>query len=118
MTRRHFISMAVVFGFAVIAGGSAVRAHEQYRMVGTLVQVEPARGATHRISIKFKWSAADTEEVVARVYVYPATVITRDGNKVPASELKVGLSVVVDATGDSWDLSDADSIRIVPPIKP
>jgi hypothetical protein len=87
-------------------------------MVGTLVKVEPARGATHRISVKFKWSAADTEEVVARVYVYPATVITRDGNKVPASELKVGLSVVVDATGDSWDLSDADSIRIVPPIKP
>jgi hypothetical protein len=50
--------------------------------------------------------------------VYPGTIITRDGNKVPASELKVGLSVVVDATRDTWDLSDADSIRIVPALKP
>lgn len=117
MTTRRFIAAALGL-VAVIAAQRVAFAHEQYRMVGALIKVEPARGATHRISVQFKWSAAETETVLARVYVYPGTIITRDGNKVPASELKVGLSVVVDATRDTWDLSDADSIRIVPALKP
>jgi hypothetical protein len=46
------------------------------------------------------------------------TVISRDKKKVDASELKAGLSVVVDAYGDSLEDSDvlAIEIRIVPPI--
>jgi hypothetical protein len=43
-----------------------------------------------------------------------ATVVTRDKKKVGATELKVGLSVVVDANGDSLEDLVVLEVRIVP----
>jgi len=41
----------------------------------------------------------------------------RGKKKVPATELKVGLSVVVDAMGDSEEELEAQDIMIVPRLK-
>jgi hypothetical protein len=46
------------------------------------------------------------------------TLIYRDKQKVAATELKVGRSVVVDALGDSFDDLVALEVNIVPAIVP
>ena len=43
-----------------------------------------------------------------------ATLVTRDKKKFSATELKAGLSVVIDASGDSLDDLVVLEIRIVP----
>jgi hypothetical protein len=115
MMRRTFVA-AVLALFVLTVTSPAASAHEEYRLVGTLVKVEKTEPALYVVSIKFKWAPTDQEELVADVYVWSTTVITRDSKEVPASELKAGLSVVIDALGDDWMHSDALSVRIVPPI--
>ncbi len=44
-----------------------------------------------------------------------ATRVTRDGKKASVLDLKAGLYVVVDASGDSLDELLAIDVRIVPP---
>jgi hypothetical protein len=85
---------------------SAAAAHEEFRVIGTLT--------TH----------ADTQiEVASRdgatrlIKVDKQTVITRDAKAVNAGELQAGITVVVDAYGDSLDDLLALEIRIVPPIE-
>jgi hypothetical protein len=90
-----------------IAGTSIVSAHDEFRIIGTLTRVQE-----HQIDVKQK----DSRTV--SIAVNKETLITRDKKTVPATELKTGRSVVVDALGD--DLADllALEVRIVPAIVP
>ena len=105
MTKR-LITQALVMSMLLL-GVSHVFAHEEFRVIGTLathqdstIDVESRNGKT--ISIRL-----DRQ-----------TLITRDTNQVAATELVVGLTVVVDAYGDSEEDLLALEIRIVPPISP
>jgi hypothetical protein len=82
-------------------------AHDNFRVIGTLT-----KHANSTIEVKTK------EGRLTSMRLDKQTEISRDKKKVDAKELKPGLSVVVDAYGDSLEDSDllAVEIRIVPPI--
>lgn len=82
-------------------------AHDNFRVIGTLT-----KHANSTIEVKTK------EGRLTSMRLDKQTEVSRDKKKVDANELKPGLSVVVDAYGDSLEDSDllAVEIRIVPPI--
>jgi hypothetical protein len=82
-----------------------VRAHEDFRVIGTLITQQES-------SIEVKSRDGKTTSIK----LDKQTVITRDNQAVDAAALAVGQSVVVDAYGDTADGSLALEIRIVPPI--
>jgi hypothetical protein len=96
----------VVAAVLVLTAGYAF-AHDNFRVIGTLT-----KAATSSIEVKTK------EGRLTSMRLDKQTEISRDKKKVDAKELKTGLSVVVDAYGDSLEDSDllAIEIRIVPPI--
>jgi hypothetical protein len=95
----------VVMLIAVVSAVAHARAHEHFRVIGTLTKCQRTE-----IDVKNK------EGRTISIYVDKKTKITRDKKPVPQSALKVGQSVVVDAYGDDeFDLLALD-IRIVPPI--
>ena len=102
----RFVMMFVMAAILALGVGTAL-AHDNFRVIGTVTKF-----ANSTIAVKTK------EGKVASMRVDKQTVISRDKKKVDASELKAGLSVVVDAYGDSLEDSDvlAIEIRIVPPI--
>lgn len=79
-------------------------AHDEYRLVGKVTRVSESSIAVEN---------ANSKTMAARIN--KQTDVTRDKKKVPASELKVGQSVVVDALGDNESDLLAIEIRIVPP---
>jgi hypothetical protein len=91
----------------LIVGMAPAAAHDDYRIIGTITKV-----AVKTLDVKQtkdgKTISMATDE---------ATVVTRDKKKVSATELKVGLSVVVDANGDTLEDLVVLEIRIVPPAK-
>jgi hypothetical protein len=90
---------------ALIIGGTSLSAHDKYRIVGTVAKV-----AGTVLDVKqTKDGKTITMDMTAK------TVVTRDKKKVGRAELKTGLSVVVDALGDSLDELDVVEVRIVPP---
>ncbi len=101
MTRRLMIA-GVLAG--LIVGMAPAAAHNDYRIIGTITEV-----AAKTLGVKQtkdgKTISMATDE---------ATLVTRDKKKVSATELKAGLSVVVDANGDSLEDLVALEIRIVP----
>jgi hypothetical protein len=103
MTRaiRTFAILVTVLTWSLPAG-----AHDEFRIIGTL-----AKHADSKIEIKKR----DGKTVSIRLD--KQTAISRDKQKVAASELRMGQSLVVDAYGDSEDDSLAIEIRIVPPIR-
>jgi hypothetical protein len=102
MTRR-LIVMGVIA--ALLIGGITVSAHDKYRIVGTVAKV-----AGTVLDVK---QTKDGKTIT--MDMTEKTVVTRDKKKVGRAELKPGLSVVVDALGDSLDELDAVEVRIVPP---
>ena len=97
--------MALVTFMIFALGVMPVMAHEEYRVIGvitkrqdTSIQVKNKDGKTFSIALK------------------KDVTISRDKKKVAATELKKGLTVVVDAVGDSEDDLEAFDIRIVPAI--
>ena len=103
MDRLMRFVVAAVF---VLTAGYAF-AHDTFRVIGTVT-----KAASSSIEVKTK------EGRLTAMRVDKQTEISRDKKKVDAKELKAGLSVVVDAYGDSLEDSDlfAIEIRIVPPI--
>jgi hypothetical protein len=99
--------MTRVFVMAtLLLGAGHTFAHEDFRVIGTLrmhqdsrIEVENRDGKTTSIRLDKQ------------------TVITQDTKKVDAAALEIGLSVVVDAYGDSEEDLLALEIRIVPPIE-
>ena len=90
---------------AIFFAASYSLAHEDFRVIGTLlghqdssIEVQSRDGKTTSIRLDRQ------------------TVITQDSKNVEATALKVGVSVVVDAYGDSAEDLLALEIRIVPPI--
>jgi hypothetical protein len=103
MTRLVTLVVAAVL---VLTPASAF-AHDNFRVIGTLT-----RAANSTIEVKTK------EGRLTSMRLDRQTEISRDKKKVDAKELKAGLTVVVNAYGDSLEDSDllAIEIRIVPPI--
>jgi hypothetical protein len=92
---------------AVVLTAAYAFAHDNFRVIGTLT-----KAANSAIEVKTK------EGRLTSMRLDKQTEISREKKKVDAKELKAGLSVVVDAYGDSLEDSDllAIEIRIVPPI--
>ena len=79
--------------------------HDDFRVIGTVTKYQDST-----LDVKSR------EGKTTSVRVNRQTIVTRDREEVEATELKVGLDVVVDAWGDTEDDLLALEIRIVPPI--
>ena len=98
--------MMTLATIAMLAVGTArLSAHEEFRVIGSI--------SKHQGSV-INVKAGDGR--TATIRLDKQTVISRDKKKIDAAELKVGVSVVVDAYGDKEDDLLALEIRIVPPI--
>ncbi len=104
MTQR-IITLATLMVLAI--GATDLRAHEAFRFVGTIASMKATQFA-----VKTKQGRTVYIEMTKK------TIVLRDKTKVPAAELKAGLSVVVDALGDDDSDLTAKQVRIVPPIAP
>ena len=104
MTRRLMILRMVTI---LMLGAMPLLAHDVYRIVGTV---------TKRTADQLDVKTEDGRIIV--IGMSKDTPVWRDKMKVAGTELKVGLTVVADATGDSEDDLSAMVITIVPPIAP
>ena len=86
-------------------GAGYVSAHEDFRVIGTLMDHQNSNIAVQ-----------SRDGSMTSIRLDKQTLITRDSKTVDAAELAIGLSVVVDAYGDSEEDLLALEIRIVPPI--
>jgi hypothetical protein len=100
MTRRHQIQSLLTVALAISA--PALRAHDDYRVVGIITKL-----TVTSIDVKNKDGKSFSIKFTKK------TVVARDKTVVPASALKKGATVVVDARGDSEDDLEAENIRIV-----
>ena len=100
---RGFCALGIVA--ALVISSASLSAHEKYRVIGTVAKVE---GTVVDVK-QTKDGKTITMDMTEK------TVVTRDKKKVGRAELKTGVSVVVDAVGDSVDELDIVEIRIVPP---
>lgn len=101
---RWLIALFVMLAFA----GGAVRlaAHDEFRIIGTLVRYQNS-------TIQVKKNTGKT----VSIKLDKQTAISQDKKKVEVTVLKAGQSLVVDAYGDTEEDSLAVEIRIVPPIR-
>ncbi len=104
MTRR-LITLTTLIVLAL--GATGLRAHEAFRFVGTVASMKATQ-----LAVKTKQGRTVYIEMTKK------TIVLRDKTKVPATELKAGLSVVVDALGDDDSDLTAKQVRIVPAIAP
>lgn len=102
MTRR-IVTLSTLIVLAL--GSASPRAHESFRIIGTVAVMKPAQ-----LGVKTK------EGRTVYIELTKKTIVLRDKAKVPATELKRGLSVVVDALGDDDSDLTAKQVRIVPAI--
>jgi methionine-rich copper-binding protein CopC len=107
--REARVLVAVVVAFVALLSLS-VAAHDEFRFVGTVVKVDTVK---NRFSLKFREQGKDE---TVEIQLYAGSTVTRDGKNVPRTELKPGITVVVDALGDDYDSLEAVTIRIVPPV--
>ncbi len=99
--------MALVTMAVLILGATSLSAHDNFRVIGTISKLQATQ-----LDVKTK------EAGTVSIAIDKQTVVWRDKKKIPASELKMGLSVVVDAYGDSEEDLLALDVTIVPPIAP
>lgn len=100
MTRRLII---LVMATMATLGAAQAFAHNEYRIIGTIVLWKDAQ-----LEIKSR------EGKMVSIAVTGETVVYRDNKKVNAAELKAGHHVVVDALGDSYRDLEAVEVRIIP----
>jgi hypothetical protein len=103
MLKPPIIVLTIV---AVLLGAVSLRAHDSFRIIGNITSLTDTE-----LSVKNK------DNTTFAIAFSKATDVWRGKKKVPATELKVGLSVVVDAMGDSALDLEAQDITIVPPLK-
>lgn len=101
MTRRHYLLSLSTAMFA--SNAALLSAHDEYRVVGVVTK-------TTATSVEVK----NKEGKSYSIQTNKQTAVTRDDKAVAATELKAGVTVVVDALGDSESDLSAVSIRIVP----
>ena len=105
MTRRRIITLAALI--LLTLGSAYPKAHETFRIIGTVTAMKPTQ-----VAVKTKQGRTVYIEMTKK------TIVLRDKTKVAATELKAGLSVVVDALGDDDSDLTAKQVRIVPAIAP
>jgi len=103
MTKRV---IATVFLLVLVFGTVLSRAHDNFRIIGTLVKHQSST-----LDVK------NAEGKTLSIKMDKQTAVFRDKKKVERSALQVGQSLVVDAYGDSEDDALAVEIQIVPPIR-
>ena len=101
MMRRLVIVIVVV---AMVLGVAPVWAHDDYRIIGTVLKVSAGK-----LDVK---QTKDGKTISMKTDA--ATLVTRDKKKVSSAELKTGTNVVVDARGDSLQDLVVLEVRIVP----
>src|SRR5215213_9791804 len=101
--KRYLIAVIIA---VLIAGVTPTSAHEKYRIIGTITRV-----SSFDLDVK---QAKDGKVIL--MYMRPTITVTRDKAKGTMKDLKVGLSVVVDAMGDDLDDLEVVTIRIVPAV--
>ena len=97
--------LVIVMLTALAAGSTVLSAHDNFRIIGTVVSFK-----ANVMAVKKK------EGETVAINVDKQTLITKDKKKVAPADLTAGVTVVVDAYGDYEDDSLALEIRIVPPI--
>jgi hypothetical protein len=102
MTRRFFCAAMLAVG---LIGAGPLSAHDDYRIIGTITKVTASA-----LDVRQK-----KDGKVIEMFMRAKFPITRDKKKVDKTALKVGLSVVVDARGDSLDDLEVVEVKIVPP---
>jgi hypothetical protein len=89
MMRRILLG---ILTFAVLMSDAAsLGAHDQFRIIGKIVKFE---------KLQLVVDTAYSERFVLNLH--EGTLVQRDKKRVPATELKVGRSVVVDVSGDTF----------------
>ena len=106
MTRRIF--SLVTLTILVFCATQAL-AHDEYRIIGTVMAFQNSQ-----LQVKDRQGKTFTVKVNTETYIHR----DKEKQKVVASELKAGRSVVVDALGDSEADLVAAEVRIVPAIVP
>jgi hypothetical protein len=105
-TFRRRTVMAILL---MVVAALPLAAHQDFRVIGTIVKI-----TDKRLDVK-QTKDGDT---IFMAFDAEVVKVTRGKEKVAPSELTVGLSVVVDATGDHiYDLSVRD-VMIVPALAP
>ena len=99
MTLRLGIATVI----AVLLAGVGARAHDEFRIIGTITAAQPTQ-----VQVKSR------EGKMLAIKVNDETLVFRDNKKVGKAELKAGRFVVVDALGDTIEDSLALEVRIVP----
>jgi hypothetical protein len=84
------ILLGIVMFAVVMSDAVSLRAHEQFRIIGKIVKFE---------KLQLIVDTAISERFVLNLQ--EGTLVQRDKKRVPATELKVGRSVVVDVSGDT-----------------
>ena len=101
--RTHALLVAVLV-LAVGAAAPPASAHDNYRIIGIITRV-----TSTTLDVK---QTRDGRQFSMRMD--RATLVKRDKEKLAVSELKPGLNVVVDASGDTIDDLLVSDVRIVP----
>jgi hypothetical protein len=96
------LTLVIAAGFLTLAAAPTF-AHEEMRVIGTVSKQNAAS-----IEVKLK------DGTTSLIGLDGSTTITRDKQKVAASELKVGTNVVVDGLGDDTSALQGLEVRIVP----
>jgi pyrroloquinoline quinone (PQQ) biosynthesis protein C len=94
--------IAMLLTLIALTTAAALMAYEEFRVIGRVMQVE---------SSSLKVRTKEGKEV--SIATGKQTAYLRDQKKADASEVQAGLSVVVDAKGDSYDNLVASEVRIV-----
>ena len=103
MTRRTMVTFGLLAAFVATAAPAA--AHNEYRIIGTIAGVTATKLAVKQTK----------DAKVITMKMDKTVVVKKDDKKVALSDLKVGLSVVVDACGDSLAKLEVIEVKIVPP---
>lgn len=99
--KRHALSAAGLF--ALLMPLVPASAHDEFRVIGTITQ---HKGESFEVKTR--------DGRIASIHIDKNTEILREDAKVPASELKAGLYVVVNAFADDYSDMLAMDIKLVP----
>ena len=97
---------AVLTVLALTLGATALAAHDEYRIIGTVAKISATQIDVKQIK----------DGKIVEIDIDTQTKVTRDKKNVPVSQIKIGGSVVVEALGDSILDLQALEIRLVPAI--
>ena len=108
------LALAAAMLLGLLAGSLAtVSAHDTFRLVGT-VSTWDAKKSVLTITTKETQDDGTVKDVPVSMSISLDTVVMRLFKKVPLSELKPGVFVVIDAAGVDKEI-EASEIEIIPP---